>query len=107
MNTTNIAFKQGEIHKTALWQKFTDVEKNGVDAIKDLYEKTFEERWWEIADITDLAMVIYCKLWHWDGTDWVYNRMYEPTWEKMRDWAYDHLKGNDAQYYYNTLSQLD
>lgn len=49
--------------KTTFWQDFTDAETNGVNAIRDLWKKTFQENKCNVVNLTELVIVLKWKLW--------------------------------------------
>jgi hypothetical protein len=100
--------------KTTFWQDFSIADKSGMDAIKDTYNRVFNEWHKDYIYMTELALVINWKCWeHWhrgrkemeqflsnhnEVSDW-----YKETYYNLLDWADKNLKKKELQYFYKTL----
>lgn len=102
--TTNPVWQEiGYTPKTTFWQDFTIAENFSIEDINDTYERAFNEWHTNIEYVTELAMVVNHKIWQWYKVDDKIARTYNTLWEKISNWAYVNLKGDDAHYYYRTL----
>ena len=88
--------------KTTFWQDFTIADKFGPDAIKDTYERAFEEWKTDKVYLTELVMVLNWKIWEYGEKNPVLAMWYEDLWIKADKWCLDNLKGDDLQYYIQT-----
>lgn len=100
--------------KTTFWMDFSIADKFGLDAIKDTYNRAFNEWKTDVVYLTELAMVVNHKCWehyhrsqkqlpqfatnHSEIGRWYSNKYYE-----LLDWADKHLKKKDLLYFYKTL----
>ena len=104
----------GHEPKTTFWLDFSIADKFGLEAIKDTYNRAFNEWQSDHIYMTELAMVVNWKCWE------HYNRLnnllepycdnhgeicqwYKDTYYKLLDWADKNLKGDKLTYFYKTL----
>ena len=89
------------IPQTTFWDDFTIAEAFGLDAIRDTYDKAFNE--WKTNHIylTELAMVLNWKCWHWVHYSDEISLLYSELFYKTDDYAWDNLKGEELEYYYH------
>lgn len=100
--------------KTTFYSDFSIADKFGLGAIKDTFDRSFNE-WKENAEyITELTTVLNWKCWehyhrcnkelppfcenHNEIGQWYKDKYYE-----MIDWADENLKGDDLTYFYSTI----
>ena len=89
--------------KTTFWQDFTIADKFGADAIRDTFNRAFEEWQGNTTYLTELVMVLNWKMWeHYEKKHEALSRLYQSLWEKADAWAWDNLKGDDLNYYMGT-----
>lgn len=88
---------------TTLWQDFTIAERFGISAIMDTYRKGFAfAKGCGYKEVTELVMVLNHKIWAWYERDEAVARVYNGLWEKVDEWACNHLKGAELDYFYQT-----
>lgn len=86
--------------KTTFWSDFTISEAFGDDAIKDTFNRAFNEWKTDVVYVTELAIVMNWKCWHWyDNNNQERSKLYADYYYQVRDWALDNLKGKDLKYY--------
>lgn len=84
---------------TTFWMDFDIADKFGVDAIKDTYNRAFEEWKSDYRYLTELSMVLNHKCWqHYERND-TYCELYANLWEVVHDYALDNLKGKELKHY--------
>ncbi len=89
--------------QTTFWTDFTIADQFGADAIRDTFNRAFEEWKTHTAYLTELVMVLNWKMWeHYEKKHEALSRLYQSLWEKADAWAWDNLKGNDLNYYMGT-----
>lgn len=88
--------------KTTFWLDFTIADNFGVDAVKDTYNRAFEEWKTDHVYLTELVMVLNWKIWqHYETNEQLAN-VYNDLWETADAWARDNLNGEELAYFYNT-----
>lgn len=96
--------------KTTFYSDFSIADKFGLEAIKDTFERSFNEWKGNIEYVTELVMVLNWKCWehylrfkkelsqfcenHNEIGQWYKNKYYE-----LLDWAEDNLIGSDLTYF--------
>ena len=88
--------------KTTFWDDFTIADTYGVSAIKDTYDRAFEEWKSNVVYVTELAMVLNHKMFQHADSNPEFTLVYKELWEEIDDWCYDNLTGEDLDYYYHT-----
>lgn len=85
---------------TTFWQDFSIADMFGIEAVKDTYNRAFEEWKHDYRYLTDLAMVLNHKIWQWYKTNEPLARVYNDLWGKTAQYAMDNLKGEELSYYF-------
>lgn len=87
--------------KTTFWEDFSIADKFGIKAVKDTYNRAFEDWKEDYIYLTELAMVLNWKGWeHQDKQEWC--QLYTKLWQKTDRYACSHLKGEQLSYYFKT-----
>lgn len=87
---------------TTFWQDFTIAERFGADAIKDTYNRAFEEWKDDYKHLTELVMVLNWKIWqHYEDNEPI-ARAYNELWNEADLYAQENLHGEEAAYFYRT-----
>lgn len=95
--------ENGYESQTTFWSDFSIAEAFGYDAIVDTFNRAFEEWKDNYVFITELAIVTNLKCWDWyeyGNEEW--SKFYADAYYQCREYALDHLKGNELVYYINT-----
>ncbi len=98
-----IILPNGYEMQTTFWMDFSIADIYGIDAIKDTYNRSFNE--WKSNHIylTELAIVLNHKIWqHWENGNDEMGRLYDELWKKTDEYAIKHLKGKELEFYYKT-----
>lgn len=85
---------------TTFWQDFTIADKFGVNAVKDTFNRAFEEWKDDYKYLTDLVIVLNWKLWDWYEKDDKMADAYYKAYNKAHRYALTHLKGDELSYFY-------
>lgn len=88
--------------KTTFWQDFNIADMFGVDAIKDTYERAFEEWKGDYIYLTELVMVLNWKIWQYYEKKESYANVYNDLRMKTDDYACKNLKGKELDYFLET-----
>ena len=88
--------------ENTFWQDFTIADHFGLDAIKDTYNRAFNE--WKVnyKMLTELVMTLNHKLWeHYESHNEEFAVLYNDLWQQADNYAVDNLKDEELTYYYN------
>ena len=98
----NIEELTGYKPQTTFYMDYSIAEHFGVNAVKETFERAFENWKNDIVYITELSMATNWKIWeHYEERPDL-ARVYNDLWTKADDYATTHLKGDDLSYYYET-----
>lgn len=90
---------------TTFWQDFTIADVFGEAAVKDTFDRAFEEWKSDYRYLTDLVIVLNHKLWeHYEKGNESLARLYDSLWKKADGYAMDNLKDEKLGYF---LDQTD
>lgn len=86
--------------KTTFIIDFSIADQFGEDAIKDTYERAFNEWKSNVEYLTELVIVLNMKIWEHYKTNETLSNLYDELWKKTQDYAYDTLEGDDFVYFW-------
>lgn len=89
--------------KTTFWTDFTIADKFGKNAIKDTFDRAFEEWKSNYIYLTELVMVLNHKMWFWSEKNEEIAHLYLNIWQQADVWASENLKDTELEYFYRTL----
>ena len=85
---------------TTFFEDFSIADIFGVDAIKDTYNRAFDEWKNNYKYLTELVMVLCWKTeQHYEDNE-IYTEMYNELYHKTNDYALENLKDEELQYFY-------
>ena len=84
-------------------QDFRIADHFGEDAIRDTYNRAFNEWKDNVRYFASLVMTLNHLIWFWYERDDSRARLYDELWRKADEWGCEHLKGADAEYYFRFL----
>lgn len=88
--------------KTTFWLDFCIADPFGADAVKDTFNRAFEEWKDDYIYLTELVMVLNHKIWwHYENNEPL-ARVYNDLWMLADEYARDHLTGEELAYFYRT-----
>ena len=86
---------------TTFWDDFTIADAFGASAIKDTFNRAFEEWKSNYKYLTELVMVLNWKLWqHYEQNDMALAELYDELWQQADVYACENLKGEELKYFY-------
>jgi len=86
--------------KTTFWTDFSIADRFGIEAVKDTYNRAFNEWKNNYIYLTELVMVLNHKIWeHYQVND-VLAEIYNDLWMKADEYAYENLTGDELSYFY-------
>ena len=90
-----------ENFSTTFWSDFSIADAFGINAIKDTYKRAFKEWKKHYQYLTDLVIVLNHKCWYWyEHGNEEYSRLYEKYYYEAHEYALEHLKGEEFEYYF-------
>lgn len=87
---------------TTFWEDFSIADRFGVNAVRDTYNRAFNEWKTNVKYITELVIVLNHKMWAWTDKNREMGMLYKELWEECQEWCWDNLKGEDLDYFYHT-----
>ena len=89
-----------EIVDNTFWMDFTIADAFGVNAIKDTFNRAFNEWKDDYKMLTALVIVLNHKLWqHYEVNNNELTSVYNELWEKADQYACDTLKDEALEYF--------
>lgn len=85
---------------TTFYEDFTIADRFGVAAIKDTFNRAFNEWKNNYKYLTELVMVLNWKIWEHYEKNKEYAEVYNKLWEKADGYACENLHGEEAEYFY-------
>ena len=90
--------------KTTFWTDFSIADVFGVSAIKDTFNRAFEEWRDNYIYITELVLVLNWKLWeHYDKDNMTFAQIYNDFYREAYSYGCEHLEGDELKYFFDTL----
>lgn len=87
---------------TTFFMDFSIAERYGIDAIKETYNRAFNEWKDNYKYLTELVMVLNWKIWQWYDNNDDFAGVYNDLWKMADGYACDNLKGEELDYFYST-----
>ena len=75
----------------------------GIEAVKGTFKRAFEEWKGDYKFLTELVMVLNHKIWQWYEKNDELARVYNALWEEADNYGCENLKGEELDYFYETL----
>ena len=88
--------------KTTFWSDFSIADRYGIPAIKDTFNRAFEEWKDNYIYLTELVLVLNWKIWQWYETRESYAEVYNDLWEMADQYAMENLHGEEMNYFIET-----
>lgn len=97
----------GYVPQTTIWNDFMIAERFGTAEIQNTYDRIMEEWKGNYIYLTELVMILNWNIWYWDGAGPKYAedyaRLYNDLWLAADQYAVDHLKGEELEYFIRTV----
>lgn len=84
---------------TTFWEDFSIADKFGISAVKDTFNRAFKEWKKDYKYLTELVLVLNHKIWYHYEKNEPLARVYNELWEKADEYAMNHLKGKQLQWF--------
>lgn len=86
---------------TTFWMDFTIADHFGASAVKDTFNRAFNEWKNDYRYLTDLVMVTNHKIWqHYENGNERLARVYDELWRTADNYACTNLKGEELSYFF-------
>ena len=85
---------------TTFWEDFSIADRFGVAAVKDTFNRAFEEWKNDYVYLTELVIVLNHKIWQWYQVNDNLAMLYNNLWEKADAYACEHLEGDELKFFY-------
>lgn len=85
---------------TTFWQDFSIADRFGIKAIKDTFNRAFNEWKNDYKYLTELVMVLNHKIWQHVDINNEYAQLYNELWSKADEYACENLHGDEAAYFF-------
>lgn len=89
--------------KTTFWQDFSIADPFGLSAVTDTYRRAFREWKDNYEYLTELCLVLNHKAWQHNGINEGLSALYVHYFEQAYDYGMKHLKGDELDYFLETL----
>lgn len=89
------------VEDTTFWLDFSTADKFGERAVRDTYERAFDEWHEDIRYMTALCIVLNHKIWQLYKTDDKLARVYDELWKKCDEYILDGEEDGDDYKYRN------
>lgn len=87
--------------ETTFWADFSIADRFGASAVRDTFNRAFQEWRDDYRYLTDLVMVLNHKIWqHYEQKNAVLQGVYDDLYWQAVKYAEDNLKGDELSYYY-------
>lgn len=87
---------------TTFYTDFGIAEVFGIEAIKDTYDVAMKFWKKDYKYLTELVMVLNWKIFEHYGNNDKFAELYDYLWRKADEYAVNHLKGSELDYFYRT-----
>ncbi len=87
---------------TTFWMDFSIADAFGANAVKDTFNRAFNEWKSNYVYLTELVITLNLKIWqHYQKNgSCELSRLYNELWEKTDSYACDNLKGKELDFFY-------
>lgn len=99
----NIEAMTGYKPITTFYMDFSIADKFGRSAVKDTYNRAMKSWSKDYKYLTELVLALNWKIWEHHEHNAALAELYNSLWEKASQYAEEHLKGEQLQYYYRTI----
>lgn len=86
--------------QTTFWDDFTIADLFGLSAIRDTFDRAFEEWKDNYKYLTELILVLNHKIWQHHETKPEVAELYNSLWRQTDRYAVENLKGDELDYFY-------
>jgi hypothetical protein len=86
---------------TTFWEDFSIADKFGIDAVKDTFNRAFNQFKTDYKYLTELSLVLNWKIWeHHEKGNNELAKLYDWYWRRVDNYAYENLNDEEKSYYW-------
>lgn len=100
LNRDTVEAQTGYRPFTTFFDDFSIADNFGLDAIKDTYNKAFNEWKNDYKYLTEFVMVLNWKIWQHYKSKASYAALYTKLYDEAKGYALENLKDEELQYFY-------
>jgi hypothetical protein len=89
--------------RSKMWQDFTKAERVGTDEVKNTYKSYFKNWKTNYKYLTELVFILNAKSKEYNSFNIRFAKLYNKLYEDANDYAIQHLKGKDLDYYFERV----
>ena len=89
--------------KTTFWSDFSIADRFGITAVRDTFNRAFNEWKHDYIYLTELVMVLNHKIWQHYEHNTALARVYDELSRNAESYACDNLKGEELAYFIRVL----
>lgn len=86
---------------TTFWEDFSAADIYGIPAVRDTFNRAFEEWKGNHVYLTELVLVLNHKIWQHHESLPALAKEYDELWRKADLYAVENLQGNELEYFYD------
>ena len=101
LSVWNVEEMTGYKPMTTFWQDFSIADCYGEAAVRDTYDRAFEEWKSDYKYLTELVMVLNHKLWYHHERGNALANVYNELWKEADEYAGSHLHSEEMSYFYS------
>mgnify|MGYP000103937740 CR=1 FL=1 len=91
--------------QTTFWEDFSIADRFGLSAIRDTFNRAFEEWRGNYKYLTELTLVLNHKIWQYHEKIPEFAKLYNTLWEQAGQYAVETLKDDELSYYYEVTDK--
>ncbi len=85
---------------TSFYTDFSMADNIGTEAVRNTFDRCFEEWKNNYKYMTELCLALNWKLWRWYQRNDELAKVYDSLWKKVDNWCTENLKGEELDYFY-------
>lgn len=89
--------------ETTFWSDFTIADMFGTSAVRETFQRAFDEWKSNYKYLTELVIVLNRKIWeHYEKWNKILAKVYNDIWQMADSYAYENLKDEELKYFIHT-----
>ncbi len=86
--------------QTTFWEDFSIADLFGIEAVKDTFNRAFNEWKHNYVFLTEMILVLNHKIWQYYKTKPSLAKLYDSLWRQADQYAMDNLSEEEMYYYF-------
>lgn len=89
--------------ETTFWTDFSIADRFGTSAVRETFQRAFDEWKSNYKYLTELVIVLNRKIWeHYEKWNKILAKVYNDIWQMADSYAYENLKDEELKYFIHT-----